>query len=176
MINIKTLGIIIMIAGAIGFVVSNESKERFKIYSVKYTMPGKYDAEIDVLCDEEYLCGVWGVDEEFGLQQWASVEYIMALTDQNNNQVYRKQYVATASADKSGMARAQNGADYSFTSDYNGTLRIQILLLEGDEVTLEIYRNLPDKIYYMPALFILLLLAGFVLYLKSRIQKFRKKA
>lgn len=168
MLNLKTWGMILLGFGVIGFVAFTEKKDKFEIFETRYTMPGNYSEEIDVVKDDDYIIAVWGVEETYGLQEWASVDYIIRLIDENKNLVLEKRWVDTESEDKGGQVRAQNGSDHRFVPDYVGKLYINIEFIEGDEVTLNIYRNVPDRVYYMPVLFIAMFVVGLFMYLRGR--------
>lgn len=166
--NLKMWGMILLGFGVIGFIAFSEKKDKFEVFEIRYTTTGNYSEEIDVLTGDEYLVSVWGSDDETGLQQWASVDYIVRLIDNSKNLVIEERITDTDSEEKGGIIRAQNGFDHAYVPDYTGKLFLNTEFIEGDEMTINIYRNLPDRIYYMPVLFIVMFIVGLFLFLKSR--------
>ncbi len=166
----KQIGIVMLIAGAVGFFVMTQTKSSSKVYGERFSQTGVHTLDIAVEAGSTYTFSFWGVDEEMGLQTWATLDMIATVTDESGAELFNKQKMASASSaeEKGGVKRAQNGCEYHHTASTTESLAVVVIATQADYVDVEVHKDLPDWINMGPGLSILFGIVGLVLFLKGR--------
>lgn len=163
----KHLFLLIMILCIGLFIYAQSLKSKYGIYKERITTEARYEYNFRTAANSSYLISIWGCDEETGLQQWASLNFNYEVLV-NNVSIKKKQILASESEEKGGIRRAQSGSDVTFVSETNTNAVVICKISEGDYVDIEIFKDLPNNLYWLPVFSILgALLSGF-LYLKYR--------
>jgi hypothetical protein len=165
----KHLGLGLVLLGVIVFVLGTENKSDHLVTREKTASVAPLQVLLPVKAGHDYRVGVWGEDEERGLQHWADMELEWTVAV-DGRPLYRNRLQATASAgeEKSAVRRAQNGEEYRYRADADGSLELRARLLRGDKLELVIYRDLDEQANLLPGLGLLTALGGLVLYLRGR--------
>lgn len=166
----KQIGIVMLIAGVVGFLVATQAKSSSKVFGERYSQTGVHTLEIPVEAGSAYIFAFWGVDEETGLQTWGDLDFTATVTDASGVELFKKQKIATASSadETGGIKRAQNGCEYHHVAQSTESLTAVVTATAADYVDVEVYRNLPDWLNMAPGLGILLAIVGLVLFLRGR--------
>jgi hypothetical protein len=162
------IGFGLVLIAVVGFIGATQGRNEHRILDEDYTRPGRYEELLPVLAGHGYRIAAWGLDEETGLQRWATVEATVTVLDSAGQVVFEEAFNATASAETGGVRRAQNGAEYLHEAEEDGELTLRVDLVEGDHVDLEVFADMDVITNLLPGLCVLLLLLGAVLILKAR--------
>ena len=164
----KVVGIVMMVAAAVGFVLANMNRDEYSEASERFSSLGKHTKEIPVKAGEHYRIALWGVDEETGLQTWASLKTTVTVTDSAGKVLHEKELVATESKETGGIRRAQIGDEFGALADRDDAWVVTVELTEGDHVDLEVFRGLSDLGNVLPGLIVILFVVGLVVWLRNR--------
>jgi hypothetical protein len=166
----KQIGIVMLILGVAGFIMATQAKSASKVFGDRLSQTGVHPLVIPVEAGSTYTLAFWGVDEEMGLQTWASLDFSATVTDKSGALLFEKQTIASASSaeEKGGIKRAQNGFEYHHAAQITEPLAVVITAMEADYVDLEVYKDLPDWLNMGPGLSIVFGIVGLVLFLKGR--------
>ncbi|MCG6186214.1 hypothetical protein [Maribellus maritimus] len=164
----KNIALFLILAGIIGFVWSQNQKKKYCILEERISNHNPVIRKINAQTGNEYLFSFWGNDEETGLQQWAEMQLEYRIETQSGMLVEEKAISASESEEKGGIRRAGNGDDVQYTAHRSEDIIINASLSEGDYFDIEVYENLPEKIYWFPVLFIVVFITGLILFLKAR--------
>jgi len=167
----KQIAIVLLVIGVVGFIFSQNQKKKYLVFEKRISDNKEFVQKIDVESGNEYLFSVWGTDEETGLQQWAEMELVFKIETFKGEIIEENKIIANESSDDDGgIARAANGDDVRFVADNSNQVTLTTKLIQGDYMDVEVYENLPDNTYWMPVFFILVFIAGSVMFLKARNQ------
>ena len=164
----KFLGIGVMVVAAVGFVLANMNRDEYLEASERFSSLGKHTKEIPVKAGQHYRIAVWGVDEETGLQAWASLSAKVTVTDSAEKVLHEKELVASESKETGGIRRAQIGDEFGAVAERNDSWIVTVELIEGDYVDLEVFRGLSDLGNVLPGLIVILFVVGLVVWLRNR--------
>ena len=166
----KSAGLVLVILGVVGFFAANVVKSDTAVLEKRITRSGATHLDLPVEKGQRYTVFVWARDEETGFAP-ASLDASYRIVDARSAKVLSEK-VLTASAHSSdetgGIKRAQQGGQYIGGAQDNGHWKVDIELTRGDEVTVDVYRNLPDWLNMGPGLSILVALLGGVFLIKAR--------
>ncbi len=164
-------GIIIAVIGVIGFFAGTALKGENKLLEEKLSGSGLKTMPVAVDAGANYTIFFYGISER-GLSSpgFANLDVSVAVKQENGASLFQKRIVASASnsEEKGGVKRAQNSAQYHGNADKTENWLIQVQIADGDEVSVEVYKDLGDFLNIMPGLSVLLLVAGVVFILKAR--------
>ena len=162
----KRLAAIVMIAAAVvGFVSQSESKDEYLVTKERLTRSTLIPLVVTVSPLAQHTIDLWGVDEEMGYQ-WANLEVRYTIRDDSGKLLGEDGFSASESNAKGGFKRAANG-DTVHLSPSPSSLHIEVELIRGDYVDIEVYRDLPTWTELAPGIYVLLGFTGVVLYMKS---------
>ncbi len=160
-------GIFTVMIALMVFLGGNFQKDQYRLHSQRYTK-GSHTIPFLVGTDATYKIAIWAVDEETGLQQWATMSCEGEIRDSSGKLVDAGEAVATASDEKGGIRRAQNGFDLDVQSTKTEELVLTVHLLEGDYVDVEVLQDIPTLIHLLPGIGVLIGFAGAILITKGR--------
>lgn len=166
--NKKKIAIALIIIGIAGFIYAQNQKSKSRIFKQRYTTHNPIAQEVEVLNGNHYIFSVWGTDEEQGIQQWADVQGNVELVNSENIILEQRPFAASESEESGGIKRATNGHDIKFTAEKDERILVKASLVQGDYLDIEVYENLPENTYWLPVIFIVVFLAGIVMYLRAR--------
>lgn len=168
----KRIGIVLVAVGIAAFVAANMAKDQNRVFSERFTDEAPHQLSVEVEAGSAYTLFFWGRDEETGMPtNWAGMELQLKVVDVDGQKVLLdKKLTASASSaeETGGVKRAQNGEELQYIAPKSGNLSVLVHLLSGDEVTVDVYKNLPTILNLAPGLAIILLVVGVVLFLKGR--------
>lgn len=169
MITKKHIALLMIAISIAGFILSTSNKKKFRIFEKRYHQTGRVIETFDTEAGHEYLFFVWGTDEEQSLIKWASLEMDVQLLDSAGNKIDEREIVASDPEETGGIRRATNGCEMRYSGDKNAKVNLEVNLVKGDYLDIEVYKNISDGNNMLPAFFIASFLIGIVLWLKSRI-------
>jgi len=164
----KQIAIALIITSIVGFVYSQNLKSKYLIFNKRLTSKDEFVTKIPVITDRNYIFSFWGSDEETGFQQWADLEITYKIQSAAGNLIHENRVTASASQEKGGIRRAVNGNDVKYKADITQDLLITCQLVDGNDFDIEIYENLPEKLYWYPVLFIGVFIFSIFFFMKAR--------
>ena len=162
---LKYIFVATIICSIVGFILANESKAFYLNQEIESSAEEKtYTFSIEA--NHDYLISFWALDEETSYE-WASMEsHVVILFE--GEVLYEKDVSKSSSDDDGGVKRAQDGFEYKLTPEKSGDLTIIVQMSEGDEWSIEIYKDLPENLNILPAMFIIIAIIGVVGFLKAK--------
>lgn len=169
----RSFGIVLVAIGVAGFFSGNIASNDLKIMDKDFAFPGVHDIRWTPEVGKSYELRVWVIDEASGLQEWATVDAVIAMTDAQGKVLFEKKVSDSKSSSEKtgGISRAQNGITHRWTCEQSGPLRIRIDLKSGDQAEVELYHSLPEYLSLMPGVSIIVGIVGLVLILRARSQR-----
>ncbi|WP_221028838.1 hypothetical protein [Actomonas aquatica] len=166
--RMRRLSLIIIAAAVVGFIANSEMKTLHRVAKARFTQSTSSPWVAAISSASPHTVEVWAVDEEMGYQ-WADLDASVTVLDDTGTTVAAHRFVASESAEKGGVKRAQTGKTLQVPLGAS-ELHVTVSLIKGDYVDIEVYRDLPAWRALAPGVFVLLGFAGVVLFLKSRAQ------
>jgi len=162
----RIIAIALLIFGAGGFIAATQSKGKNRIQE----MSGKSDLTLtmEVAPPHTYHVSFWIVAEKGESQPgFATAEGALQIR-LGGETLTSETLVAVSSDAKGGLKRATHGIETDIAPKAPGILSITGGLREGDQWTLEVYRDLGAGANLAPGLFLLVGIVGLILFLRSR--------
>ena len=164
----RFIGIGLMIAGVIGFIMANNVKSNYEVFQQRFSGIAQHEAEIFLQVPHDYQFFFWGVDEKYP-SEYSFPEYKgeIKILDKNNTILFDTLFVESYSVEKGGVLTAQEGFYYRYSPSRNGKVKVIMNTLNGDYLDLEVHEDLPESIELTPSLFIFIFIAGIIIYLRG---------
>lgn len=166
--NKKNIGLLLLGVGILGFLFSSGRKKDFLVEEQHFAQNTIHSFNLKTKENSNYTLFFWLVDEESGIQMSANADALITVADQNGILIKREEIIAHSSGKSNGIRKAQNSFEFHYISTKIEYLLIQINLLKGDYIDVEIYEDLPSNLNIIPGISIIIGIIGFVIFLRGR--------
>lgn len=168
----KFIGITIMIIGVIGFIRYNSIKNEYRVFEERFSGVKQHQAEIFTKVTHDYQFYFWGVDEMFSSEiGYPEFESKIKILGKNNKILFDTLFIESHSVDQGGVQRAQDGFYFRYSPAKDEMLKINMNIISGDYLDLEVHEDLPESIALTPPLFIFVFIIGLIVYLRKKQKK-----
>ncbi len=168
----KAIGMTIMLISVIGFIVSNNAKNGYEIFTERFSEEKMHQTEVFIKSHHDYQFYFWGVDEEFQSEYgFPDFEAEIKIFDKNNNILFDTIFIEKLSVDAGGVLRAENGFYYYYSAYRSQSLKVIIKIISGDYLDLEVHEDLPDNVSLTPQLYIFVFIVGLIVFLTKKKKK-----
>ena len=164
----KHLALSIIVACILGFIVAQGMKSNYRIFQKRIFLEAEFKHEFYAEAGINYIVSIWGSSENRVLKEWATLEMRYQLLNASGTMIADTTITAIGGKVSEGNMMARNGKDIHFKTEESGTIVLKCWLVEGDYIDVEIYKALPENIYFLPPLFIFGFVFGLFWYMKVR--------
>ncbi|MFH0999456.1 MAG: hypothetical protein V1783_01325 [Bacteroidota bacterium] len=166
--NKKNFGLLLLGVGIFGFFYFSGRKKDFMVEEQHFAQNKIHSFNLETKENSNFTMFFWLVDEESGIQMSANADAVITVSDQNGMLIKREEIIAHSSGASNGIRKAQNSFEFHYISTKKEYLLIQINLLKGDYIDVEIYEDLPANLNIIPGISIIIGIIGFVIFLRAR--------
>ncbi len=159
-----------MLIGVIGFIASNNTKSEYEIFVERFSGEKMHQAEIFTKVTHDYQFYFWGVDEKFESEHgFAEFSGEFKIVDKNNNTLLDTAFsVGSSTSTNGGIERAQSGFYFYYSPPKDMYLTVDMNIVVGDYVDLEVHEDLPQSVALKPPLFIFIFVVGIFIFLRKK--------
>lgn len=168
----KNIAIVLMVIGVLGFVFTTMQKDNMKIFGQRISEVSNQKYTVALKANQVYEIKFWGVDEEMtGLSQPPHFEARIKIFDGQQQLLFNQELVSIHEIETGGKRVTHDGISYSHKPKEDEELTINVQILRGDYLDLEVYENLDSEADALPGFSIIIAIVGLVLFFRSRNQK-----
>ncbi|NOR86046.1 MAG: hypothetical protein GQ527_00410 [Bacteroidales bacterium] len=165
----KWIAIIIMVIGVIGFIYHSEKKSDTLLFSKNIYVSDLQNIDIQLTANHNYKFNFWGTDEEMtGTFSMPTFTATLLLTDSKKDIIFQEQIESYNPKEMGGKLVAHAETTFEYHPSQDEQLELQVQILDGDTLDIDVYQDLSDEGDAMPGIFIIIAIIGLVIFLRAR--------
>lgn len=165
----KIIGIIFLVVGVIGFFYFANQKNERKIFQERVSSPELKTLNIDLEQNQTYEIKFWGVDEQMtGVFDQAYFEADISIKNIHGHILFNQSLISIHEVETGGKRVTHDGVEYIHTPKTDENIQIELKIIKGDYIDIEVYKNMDSETDALPGISIIFALIGLVLFLRNR--------